>query len=107
MAKSPVNVGTPTRSAGAPVPTTFEPDLDRAQQLVLELMPIPGKSGEEGGVAEYIRGKLLAAGAPADAVFTDNANQHALIKGNTGNLILRLPGTIKAPRRMLTAHMDT
>lgn len=87
--------------------TALEPNLKRAQQLVLEMMPIPGKSGEEAGVAAYIRGKLLAAGAPADAVFTDNANQHTLIKGDTGNLILKLPGTLKAPRRMLTAHMDT
>ena len=52
-------------------------------------MAIPGKSGEEAAVAEYIRGKLLAAGAAADAIVTDNANKHALIAGNTGNLILR------------------
>jgi len=83
------------------------PDKARAQQLVLELMAIPGKSGEEAGVAEYIRRKLLAAGVPADAIKTDNAHQHALIAGDTGNLILKLPGTTKAPRRMLSAHMDT
>jgi len=83
------------------------PGKARAQQLVLELMAIPGKSGEEAGVANYIRRKLLAAGAPADAIKTDNAHQHALIAGNTGNLILKLPGTMKAPRRMLSAHMDT
>jgi len=90
-----------------PDPRLPTPDKARAQHLVLELMAIPGKSGEEAGVAEYIRGKLLAAGAPADAIKTDNAHQHALIAGNTGNLILRLPGTMKAPRRMLSAHMDT
>ncbi len=84
-----------------------EPNLARAQRLVLELMAIPGKSGEEAGVADYIRAKLLAAGTPTDAIKTDNANEHALIAGNTGNLILKLPGTVKAPRRMLTAHMDT
>ena len=78
-------------------PPNPAPDLARAQQLVLELMAIPGKSGEEAAVAEYIRGKLLAAGAPADAIITDNANKHALIKGNTGNLIFKLPGTMKGP----------
>jgi tripeptide aminopeptidase len=83
------------------------PDPARAEKLVLDLMAIPGKSGEEAGVAEYIRGKLLAAGAPADAIKTDNAHKQALIAGNTGNLILKLPGTMKAPRRMLSAHMDT
>jgi tripeptide aminopeptidase len=92
-----------------PEPRTLnpEPNLARAQQLVLELMAIPGKSGEEAAVAEFIRGKLLAAGAPAEAIFADNANKHTLIRGNTGNLILKLPGTGKGPRRMLTAHMDT
>ena len=83
------------------------PDQARAQKLVLELMAIPGKSGEEAEVAEYIRKKLLAAGATQDAVVTDNANKHTLIGGNTGNLIFKLPGTLKAPRRMLSAHMDT
>src|SRR5438874_8688443 len=86
---------------------TSPPDLDRAQQLVMELMAIPGKSGEEAGVADYIRGKLLAAGASAEAIVIDQAHKQALIAGNTGNVILKLPGTVKAPRRMLSAHMDT
>jgi tripeptide aminopeptidase len=98
----------PTRNAPlSPESPVASPDLTRAQQLVLELMAIPGKSGEEAGVAEYIRKKLLAAGAPAEAIKTDNAHSKALIRGNTGNLILKLPGTLKRPRRMLTAHMDT
>src|SRR5262245_48821618 len=63
------------------------PDLQRAEQLVLELMAISAKSGEEAVVADYIRGKLIAAGAPADAIVTDNAYKRALIRGNTGNLI--------------------
>jgi len=82
-------------------------NLARAEQLVMELMAIPAKSGEEAPVAEYIRSKLLATGAPADAVATDNAHKNTLIKGNTGNLIFKLSGTEKAPRRMLSAHMDT
>jgi len=71
------------------------------------MMAIPAKSGEEAVVAKFIRDKLLAAGAPAASITTDNAHQHALIRGDTGNLILNLPGTVKAPRRMLSAHMDT
>jgi tripeptide aminopeptidase len=82
-------------------------NLDRARSLVLELMAIPAKSGEEAPVADSIRKKLLAAGAAVDAIVTDNAHEQALIQGNTGNLIFKLPGTIKAPRRMLSAHMDT
>jgi tripeptide aminopeptidase len=84
-----------------------EPNLTRARQLVLDLMPIPGKSGEEQAVADYVRRKLVAAGAPADAIKTDNAHTRSPLKGNLGNLILKLPGTVKAPRRLLTAHLDT
>jgi tripeptide aminopeptidase len=83
--------------------TQITPSLD----LVLALMAIPGKSGEEATVAKFICEELLAAGAPPDAITTDNAHKQTLIKGNTGNLILKLPGTVKAPRRMLSAHMDT
>ncbi len=97
------------RKPPRPEPRTLnpEPSLARAQQLVLELMAIPGKSGDETAVADYIRRKLLAAGAPTEAIKTDNAHKQALIAGNTGNLVLKLPGTLKGPRRMLSAHMDT
>ena len=98
--KSPTNTPATTSKSA-------EPDLPRAQQLVLEMMAIPAKSGEEAIVADYIRKCLLAAGAPEDAITTDNSNKSTLIKGNTGNLIFKLPGTLKGPRRMLTAHMDT
>jgi tripeptide aminopeptidase len=88
-------------------PNNRLPDLSRAERLVLDLMAIAGKSGEEAAVADYIRQKLLVAGAAAASVVTDNAARRALIAGNTGNLIFKLPGTLKGPRRLLTAHMDT
>jgi tripeptide aminopeptidase len=87
--------------------STAEPDLDRAVDLVLKLMAIPGKSGQEAEAARFIREQLLAAGAPASAITTDNAHQRSPLKGDTGNLILKLPGTQKGPRRMLSAHIDT
>lgn len=80
---------------------------ERAIALVTELMPIPGRSGEEALVAEYLSAQLRSAGAAASWLSTDRAHQRALIRGNVGNLILKLPGTIRAPRRLLTAHMDT
>jgi tripeptide aminopeptidase len=54
-----------------------------------------------------VRKKLLAAGASADAIQSDDAHRHTPLPGNCGNLILQLPGTLKAPRRLLMAHMDT
>ena len=98
---------TNSRANAAPSQQSFAPDHRRAQELVLQLMAIPGRSGEEANVAEFIRGKLLSAGAIAGEVRADNAHKHTQLKGNTGNLIFKLPGTLKGPRRMLSAHMDT
>ncbi len=75
--------------------------------MVMELMAIPGKSGQEAAVAETITKKLLAAGAPAAAIRHDNAQAKSPLDGQVGNLIFQLPGTVRAPRRLLMAHMDT
>ena len=49
----------------------IEPDLDQACERVLELMAIPGKSGEEEGVAKFITQRLRRAGAPTTAIERD------------------------------------
>src|SRR5688572_24136976 len=92
---TPMSRRTPSVAPSPTRPLTPSPNFARAQQLVLELMAIPAKSGEEAPVADYIRKKLLAAGAIASDIVTDNANKHAMIAGNTGNLIFKLSGTIK------------
>src|SRR5688572_14739405 len=84
-----------------------EPDLPRAFELVMQLMAIPGKSGDERLVADAIVDLLRKAGVQDDWIAFDNAHQRALIPGNVGNLIVKLPGTQRGPRRLLTAHMDT
>ena len=85
----------------------YEPDTQRAIDLVMKLMAIPGRSGEEAEVASLIEHRLREAGAPASAIRRDAAHRRTPIGGNCGNLVLRLPGTHRAPRRMLSAHMDT
>lgn len=88
--------------------TSFpQPDLSRAFDLVMELMPIPGKSGEERPVAEFITRQLRAAGVPAVSITTDDAHKRSSFPGEIGNLIVKLPGTQRGARRLLTAHMDT
>jgi tripeptide aminopeptidase len=87
--------------------TIPEPDLDAAFDLAMELMAIPGRSGEEGIIIEFVRRRLLAAGAPASALAFDDTPKHSPIGGLTGGLILQLPGTLRAPRRLLMAHVDT
>jgi tripeptide aminopeptidase len=73
----------------------------------MQLMAIPGPSGQESQVSRFIADQLLAVGAPASAIRVDNANRRTIVPGDTGNLLLRLPGTLRGERRMLSAHMDT
>ena len=87
--------------------TATGPNVKRAFDLLWRLLPIPGRSGQESQVAEFVRQQLLAAGAPAAAVRCDTAHRRSPLEGDTGNLILKLPGTRRAPRRMLSAHLDT
>jgi tripeptide aminopeptidase len=83
------------------------PDLAAARKLVLELMAIRGGSGDEKLVAERIVKHLRDAGCPKDAIAFDTAHTKTPLKGNVGNLIVKLPGTMPGPRRLLMAHMDT
>jgi tripeptide aminopeptidase len=97
--------GTP--STGKTVTAGPEPDLRAAQKLVLALMAIPGRSGEERGVRDYIVDQLRRAGAPASAIRSDHAHRHTPLDGEIGNLVFRMPGIMRGPRRLLMAHLDT
>ncbi|QEG37952.1 M20/M25/M40 family metallo-hydrolase [Bythopirellula goksoeyrii] len=78
-----------------------------AEKLLLDLLSVPGGSGQEGAIADLVANRLCATGVPKSAIKVDQANRKSALKGETGNLVLRLPGTIRGPRRMLSAHLDT
>ncbi len=90
------------RAAGS-----LQPDADRAVDLVTRMMAIPGKSCNELAVIEFIEARLAAAGLPCDAIMRDDAHERSPAGGPVGNLIVKLPGTLKRPRRLLMAHVDT
>lgn len=85
----------------------LEPNLSAALKLAMQLMAIPGKSGEEGKVVRFIRQKLEKAGVPAEAIAIDNTPAKSPLGGETGGLIVKLPGTTRGKRRLLMAHIDT
>lgn len=95
------------KSAPRPISDTPEPDLAAARAHVLKLMAIAGKSGEEAKVAEYLTAQLRRAGVPAAAIVHDDAHRRSPHRGEVGNLIVTLPGTLRGSRRLLMAHMDT
>src|SRR5216684_3984806 len=75
---------------------------DRLMKLFLELVRIDSISRKERDVAQRLQRELEALGATCTF---DNAGER--VKGNTGNLIARIEGTIKADPILLCAHMDT
>jgi tripeptide aminopeptidase len=79
----------------------------RALAHLMDLLAIEGLSGREGRVADAIKRKLTAAGVRSSWMGHDGA--HRKIPGDfeIGNLIVRLPGTTRGPRRLFVGHMDT
>ncbi len=73
----------------------------------MQLMAIPGPSCRETEVAEFITAKLRSAGVPASQIQTDNAHRRTPFDGEQGNVLFKLKGTQRGPRRLLMAHMDT
>ena len=73
----------------------------------MKLLALPGPSGGEQAVADFITAHVRPFELPKTALASDRAFKQSPIHGATGNLALRLAGTIKAPRRLLAAHMDT
>lgn len=89
--------------------TSLAPEIDQtaAIKLVMELMAIPGRSKQEGRISGLIVDKLVTSGVPRANVTTDSSIKRIPGGGEVGNLIVNLPGTIRAPRRLLMAHLDT
>jgi len=79
----------------------------RAIELVTRLMEIPGPSGQELAISQYVEQTLLAAGVPASMIRRDKANNRSHFGGETGNLIVKLPGNRRGPRVLLSSHLDT
>ena len=82
-------------------------DEKSAVALVTEMIAIPGKSREEGKIAAFLRRKLRQAGISASAILDDGVNKRSPEGGEVGNLIVKLPGTVRGPRRLMMAHIDT
>jgi tripeptide aminopeptidase len=93
--------------------TAIEIDERRAVEHLMDLLRIEGLSGSETAVAKEVERKLRAAGGQAAWIRRDAAHRRAASFApaghafETGNLIVRLPGTLRGPARMLSAHMDT
>jgi tripeptide aminopeptidase len=80
---------------------------NKALELVTAMMAIPGRSGEESAIMDFIGTKLAESGAEPRFLLRDDTHRRTPGGGQVGNLVLKLPGTVRGPRRMLVAHVDT
>lgn len=79
----------------------------QATDRVMKMMAVPGKSTEEKQIHDWVVQELLKAGVPESAISNDSAHKKSPSGGEVGNLIVKLKGTVKGPRRLLMAHLDT
>jgi len=82
-------------------------DEQAALDRFLRLTQIPGRSGQEAGVAEAIREMLREGGVDPTQLIGDGAGGRTRLAGDCDNLILTLPGDPQQPRTLLSAHLDT
>ena len=82
-------------------------DPDHSVPLLLELLAVPGTSGDEQGIHAQITKKLLDVGVPHSAIIDDKANKRIPSGGSVGNLVVRLCGNAPGAPRLLVAHLDT
>lgn len=78
-----------------------------ARQLVTKLLSIPGGSTREKEVMDFLVEQLKQSGADPAWIRFDRANKRSPFGGQCGNLILKVPGGRRGPRRLLMAHVDT
>ena len=79
----------------------------RALGQLMALLKTPGPSGGESAVARLVKEQLVGFGCRKTWIRHDKAHEKIGEGYEVGNLIARLPGTVKAPRLLFSAHMDT
>jgi len=81
-------------------------DKKRSLDLLMDLLKLDGIPGEEREVSDFIENRAIKAGVKKGWIVRDSAHKRSPYNGETGNLIITLPGTVKAPRIMFSAHID-
>lgn len=85
--------------------------VDHAASLnrLLRFLAVPGITGQEAAIGQEIVAALTEAGIADEAMSFDDANTRIPETTQTGNLIVKLPGTSKKPTKpvLFMTHMDT
>ena len=74
---------------------------------LIEFLSTEGITGEEKKIAYAVKNKLINYGVPEEYIFFDDANKKIPLPTETGNLIVKLPGTKTGERILFSTHLDT
>ncbi len=87
----------------------FEVDQAAALERLLRFLAVPGITGQEAAIGTEIAAALAEAGVPRSAIGYDDAHRRIPEPTETGNLVVKLPGTSKKAAKPLLfmTHMDT
>src|SRR5262245_18457059 len=73
----------------------------------MRFLAVEGITGQEAAIAADVSAALVEAGVPKAAIRFDDANKRILLRTQTGNRIVDMPGTRSGPRRLFMTHLDT
>ncbi len=84
-------------------------DTKAAINRLMRFLAVEGITGQEKAISKEIVAALREAGVPAKAITFDDANSRIPEPTQTGNLIVKLPGTDKKNTKpiLFMTHMDT
>ncbi|MFO0845421.1 MAG: M20/M25/M40 family metallo-hydrolase [Gemmataceae bacterium] len=87
------------------------PDLSFDQPAALDrlmrFLAVEGVTGREKAIGAEVVRALRQAGVPAGAIRLDTANDRIPLPTQTGNLIVRMPGTAPGAPLLFSTHLDT
>ncbi len=82
-------------------------DAEAAIGRLMRFLAIEGVTGEEQAIGQEVVAALVEAGVPRKAITFDTAHQRIPLPTQTGNLIVKLPGTVAGSQKMFMTHLDT
>lgn len=82
-------------------------DVEQAINWFIQFLSVEGITGQEKAIGDEVVKVLRQIGVPSSAISFDKAHEKIPLPTQTGNLIVKLKGTHKGPRRLFATHLDT
>src|SRR5207244_3957004 len=79
----------------------------KAIARLMRFLSVEGITGREKAIGQEVVKALKEIGVPAGAMRFDKANERIPVPTETGNLVVKLPGTRPGPRLLFMTHLDT